>query len=52
MVSCRYVTPRKILFPLFANTPPEHCLRCLLLLVLPFGNAAKRQDKQQCRQRV
>ena len=30
MVSCLYIIPRKILFPLFTNTPPKHCLRCLL----------------------
>ncbi len=31
-VSCSYITPRKIMFPLFTNMPPEHCLRCLLSL--------------------
>ena len=38
-VSYSCITSRKIMFPLFTNTPPEHCLRCLLSLFLPFNSA-------------
>ena len=50
--------PEKLLFPSFANTPPEHCLRCLQVSVTKVVHKDRRAamlqkaGKRHSRQRV